>query len=169
MLWLLEDNAAATANLRKEAQARGVGAERLIFAKRLPAAEHLARHRAADLFLDTLPCNAHTTASDALWAGLPLLTRIGEIIRRQGRGEPARGDRPAGARHHPQAQYEALAVDLARDPARLARIRETLAANRLTTPLFDTQLFTRHIEDAYVQMVERYQAGLPPEHLHVPS
>jgi len=169
VLWLLEDNPAATANLRREAQARGVGAERLVFAKRLPAAEHLARHRAADLFLDTLPCNAHTTASDALWAGLPLLTRIGESF--AGRVAASL----LGAIGLPelvattQAQYEALAVDLARDPARLARIRDKLAANRLTTPLFDTQRFTGYIEDAYVRMVERHQAGLPPEHFHVPA
>ena len=168
VLWLLEDNPAATVNLRKEARARGVGGERLIFAKRVSAAEHLARHRAADLFLDTLPCNAHTTASDALWAGLPVLTRVGESF--AGRVAASL----LGAIGLPelvtttQAQYEALAVGLARDSARLARIRDTLAANRLTTPLFDTKLFARHIEGAYAQMYERYQSGLTPEHLDVP-
>jgi protein O-GlcNAc transferase len=167
VLWLLEDNPAANLNLRKEAQIRGVDGDRLIFAKRLPAAEHLARHRAADLFLDTFPCNAHTTASDALWAGLPLVTLLGESFAGRVAASllAAIGIPELVTATH--AQYEAAAIDLARNPARLARIRERLTESRLTAPLFDTQLFARHIEDAYVQMYERFQSGLPPEHLDV--
>ena len=167
VLWLLEDNARAAENLGQEAAARGVDPGRLVFAKRMPLADHLARHRLADLFLDTLPYNAHTTASDALWAGLPVLTRTGETF--AGRvatsllnaiGLPELATRT-------REDYEGLAIELATHPERLASIKDKLAHNRLTTPLFDTQLFTRHIESAYRAMYERYQAGLPPEHLYV--
>jgi predicted O-linked N-acetylglucosamine transferase (SPINDLY family) len=167
VLWLLEDNARAAENLRKEAAARGVDPKRIVFAKRAPLADHLARHRLADLFLDTLPYNAHTTASDALWAGLPVLTRTGETF--AGRvatsllnaiGLPELVTRT-------REEYENLAIELAGQPDRLASIKEKLAGNRLTTPLFDTQLFTRHIESAYKAMYERYQACLPPDHLRV--
>jgi predicted O-linked N-acetylglucosamine transferase (SPINDLY family) len=168
VLWLFEDNASAAENLRKEAAARGVDQGRLVFAKRMPLADHLARHKLADLFLDTLPYNAHTTASDALWAGLPVLTRTGETF--AGRvatslltaiGLPELVTRT-------REDYESLAIELARHPEKLASIKAKLERNRLTTPLFDTQLFTRHIESAYRAMYERYQAGLPPDHLHVP-
>ena len=167
VLWLLEDNARSAENLRKEAAARGVDPKRIVFAKRAPLADHLARHRLADLFLDTLPYNAHTTASDALWAGLPVLTCTGETF--AGRvatsllnaiGLPELVTRT-------REDYERLAIELARQPDKLASIKEKLAGNRLTTPLFDTQLFTRHIESAYRAMYERYQAGLPPDHLRV--
>lgn len=168
VLWLLEDNIRAAENLRTEAAARGVNPRRLVFAKRMPPADHLARHRLADLFLDTLPYNAHTTASDALWAGLPVLTRTGETF--PGRvatsllnaiGLPELVTRTG-------EEYESRAIELAMHPDKLASIKDKLAHNRLTTPLFDTQLFTRHIESAYAAMYERYQAGLPPDHLHVP-
>ena len=168
VLWLLEDNAVATNNLKKEAVARGVNAGRLFFAKRLPVGEHVARHRLADLFLDTLPCNAHTAASDALWAGLPVLTCLGETF----------AGRVAASLLHaiglPELitttleAYEQMAIDLAINPQRLAIIRRKLAENRLTTPLFDTKLFTRYIEAAYIGMYERYQAGLPPDHIIIP-
>jgi predicted O-linked N-acetylglucosamine transferase (SPINDLY family) len=169
VLWLLEDNAKAASNLRKEAGIRGVHPERLIFAKRMPSPDHLARYRLADLFLDTLPYNAHTTASDALWAGLPVVTRIGETF----------AGRVAASLLHaigltelitstPQA-YEALAIELATNAEKLTAIRRKLVSNRLTTPLFDTQLFTKHIEAAYAAMYERYQAGLPPDHIVIPK
>ena len=167
VLWLLEDNVTAVHNLRKEATKRGVDADRLIFAKRMPLPEHLARHRLADLFLDTLPCNAHTTASDALWAGLPVLTCMGESF--AGRVAASL----LNAIHLPelitatQDEYEALAIELAISPEKLRLIRKKLDQNRLTTPLFNTQLFTQHIEEAYRMMYERYQADLPPDHLFI--
>ena len=167
VFWLLEDNPVASDNLRKEAKARGIGAERLIFAKRLPLAEHLARHRAADLFIDTLPCNAHTTASDAVWAGLPVLTCMGEAFA----GRVAASLLNAIYLHElfttTLPEYEALAVKLATNPARLKHIKHKLEKNRFTTPLFDTTRFTKNIEAAYTQMYERYQANLPPEHIVV--
>ena len=167
VLWLREDNATATRNLRQEAAARGVGVDRLIFAPRMPLAEHLARHRAADLFIDTLPYNAHTTASDALWAGLPVLTCLGETFASRVAASLLNTlDLPELVTTTPE-QYEALAVALGTDPPRLAQIRRKLERNRLTTPLFDTSRCTRHLEAAYMQMYERYQADLPPDHLHV--
>jgi predicted O-linked N-acetylglucosamine transferase (SPINDLY family) len=167
VLWLFEDNALAAKNLRREAELRGVGAERLIFAKQMALPEHLARHRHADLFLDTLPYNAHTTASDALWAGLPVLTRLGDTFA----GRVAASlltaiGLPELITSTPEA-YEALAIELAANPDKLTTIKRKLADNRLTTPLFDTRLFARHIEAAYTAMYERYQSDLPPEHIHV--
>lgn len=166
-LWLLDDNAAATANLIAEAARRGVARERLIFSARRPLAEHVARHRLADLFLDTLPYNAHTTASDALWAGLPVLTQTGTTF-------PARvGTSLLQALDLPELvtdsrpQYESRAVELARDRPALSAITARLARNRLGQPLFDTVRFTRHLEAAYRAMVDRWSAGLAPEHLSV--
>ena len=167
VLWLLEDHPTAANNLRKEAEARGVSADRLIFARRMPLPEHLARHRAADLFIDTLPCNAHTTASDALWAGLPVLTCIGEAFASRVAASLLNAIALPELITSTQEEYEQLAIALATDPGRLAGIRQKLEANRLTTPLFDTDLFTKHIEAAYTQMYERHQADLPPEHIHV--
>ena len=165
VLWLLDENPTAVNNLRKEAVLRGVDSSRLFFAKKLPYLEYLARYRMADLFLDTLPFNAGTTASDALWAGLPVLTQIGETF--AGRMAASL----LNAIHLPelitttQKDYEALAMDLATNPDKLAKIKQKLAANRLTTPLFDIEYFTKHIETAYTQMYERSQAGLAPDHI----
>jgi len=166
VLWLSGTHEAAERNLRKEASARGVAAERLIFARRLPSAEeHLARQRAADLFLDTLPYNAHTTASDALWAGLPVLTRLGDTFAGRVAASLLNAiNLPELITSTPQ-QYEDLAVELAGDPERLAGIRRKLVAKRVGAPLFDTRLYTRCLEASYTKMYDRYQAGLPPEHL----
>jgi len=165
VLWLLEDDATAAANLRNEAVARDVNAERLIFAKRIPLPEHLARHRCADLFLDTLPYNAHTTASDALWAGLPVLTCLGETFAGRVAASLLNALRlPELIATTPQG-YEQTAIDLATYPEELMVIKRRLAERRLTAPLFDTKAFTKHIEAAYTAMYERGQAGLPPDHI----
>jgi protein O-GlcNAc transferase len=169
VLWLLDDNETAASNLKKEAVKRGISAERLVFAARTSLADHLARHRLADLFLDTLPCNAHTTASDALWAGLPVLTQIGESF--AGRVAASLLNAiglPELITTTPKA-YEELAVELAANPERLSAIKSRLASNRLTTPLFDIQRFTRHIEAAYTAIYERHQANLPPDNIDVPE
>jgi predicted O-linked N-acetylglucosamine transferase (SPINDLY family) len=163
VLWLLEDNAAASRNLRIEAQRHGIGSERIVFAPRRPPPEHLARHRLADLFIDTLPYNAHTTASDALWAGLPLLTCAGttfagrvaaSLLCAAGLPELVTQDLDA---------YERTAFALATDPGRLAALRTKLAENRARAPLFDTDRFRRHIEQAYTTMIRRSRDGLSPE------
>lgn len=167
LLWLIEGNPKAADNLRREAAERGVHAGRLIFAKRLPHTQHLARHRLGDLFLDTLPCNAHTTASDALWAGLPVLTCMGESFAGRVAASLLNAIQLPELITFTQEEYEARAVELATNPEKLVQIRHKLEQNRLSTPLFDTRLFTRHIEAAYRVMYERYQHDLPPEHLFI--
>lgn len=162
VLWLLEGTPTASANLRAAAERRGVAARRLIFAANAGLPEHLARQRLADLFLDTLPCNAHTTASDALWAGLPVLTQTGTSFAGRVAASLLRaGGLPELITATPQ-DYERRAIELAKDPDGLAAIRRKLAANRATTALFDTALFARRIEAAYAAMHRRHQAGLAP-------
>jgi predicted O-linked N-acetylglucosamine transferase (SPINDLY family) len=162
VLWLFEDNPQAFSNLRREAQAAGVAADRIIAAPRTSGAEHLARHHLADLFLDTLPYGAHTTASDALWMGLPVLTTLG----------PTFASRVAASLLHAAGlpelavqslqQYEQTALRLAREPAMLAALKASLAHNRDTCALFDTSRFVRNLESAYIAMWERYRNGMPP-------
>ncbi len=166
VLWLSRHNPVATGNLLREASRRGIDANRLIFADRLPSmADHLARHRVAGLFLDTLPYNAHTTAIDALWAGLPLLTRVGEAFAGRVAASLLKSIGLSELITTTVGQYEDLAVELAENSQRLAQITRLLGANRLTTPLFDTRAFTRDLERAYRNVYERYQADLPPEHI----
>jgi protein O-GlcNAc transferase len=167
VLWLFEDNPAAAKNLRKEAIARGVSEERLVFAKRMPVADHLSRHRLADLFLDTLPYNAHTTASDALWSGLPVLTQLGNTFPGRVAASLLKAIDLPRLITQTQEEYESLAVELANHPEKLNQIKQELAANRLVSPLFNTQLSTKHIETAYKKMYERYQADLPPDHIYI--
>jgi predicted O-linked N-acetylglucosamine transferase (SPINDLY family) len=169
VLYLYADNGAAVKNLRKEAQSRGVDAHRLIFADKLPLPEYLARFRVADLFLDTLPYNAGATASDALWAGLPVLTCLGEAFAGRMAASLLTAIGLPELITCTQPQYEELAVALATDPPRLAAIKHKLAENRSTTPLFDTRRFAKHLETGYSQILERYHAGLPPDHIHVPT
>jgi protein O-GlcNAc transferase len=168
VLWLLEDNAAAVRNLRREASNRGVNAERLIFAPRLPAAEHLARHRRADLFLDTLPYNAHTTTSDALWAGLPVLTCLGKAFPGRVAASLLYAVGLPELVTHTLEDYTTRALQLASNPEQLRDLRARLAQNRSTHPLFDTTRFCRHLESAYTTMWRRHQEGLPPETFAVP-
>lgn len=165
VLWLLEDHEAAAANLQKEAEARGVDQARLVFAKRLPLADHLARLRAADLFLDTLPYGAHTTASDALWVGVPIVTCLGSAFAgRVGASLLHAVGLPELITETKEA-YEALAVDLARSPARLAAVKQKLTENRSIAPLFDAGLFAKNLEAAYARMYMRSHEGLPPDHI----
>jgi protein O-GlcNAc transferase len=167
VLWLLGDRDTSVRNLRREAAARGVGADRLVFAPTLPQAEHLARQRAADLFLDATPCNAHTTASDALWVGQPVLTLAGESFTARVAASLLNAmGMPELITSTPE-EYEALAVNIATNPALLRQLRDKLEANRLTTALFDTERFTRHLEDAYRQMYRRLQMNLSPDHIWV--
>jgi predicted O-linked N-acetylglucosamine transferase (SPINDLY family) len=167
VLWLIRDNADAEANLRKEAAARGIDPARLVFAEKVPAAEHLARHRQADLFLDTLPVNAHTTASDALWAGLPLVTCQGQALAGRVASSLLAAIGLPELVTSSLEDYERLALALARDPARLGELKARLAQNRATHPLFDADRSRRHIEAAYVEMWERWQRGEPPRSFSV--
>jgi protein O-GlcNAc transferase len=163
VLWLLKDGETVPDNLRREARQRGVAPDRLVFAERAPPADHLARHCLADLFLDTLPCNAHTTASDALWAGLPVLTRIGQTFAGRVAASLLNAAGLPELITHSRDEYETLALELVTNRERLLNIRKRLETNRLTEPLFDTALFARHIEAAYEEMFRRHRAGFPPD------
>ena len=162
VLWLMRGAAAAENNLRREASNLGVDPMRLVFAPWVPLSEHLARHRRADLFLDTMPYNAHTTASDALWSGLPVLTCEGRSF----------SSRVASSLLHALSlpelvtaslpEYERQASKLAEDRAMLKTLRTRLAQARATGPLFDTDRFRRNLEVIYEKILERNRAGRPP-------
>jgi predicted O-linked N-acetylglucosamine transferase (SPINDLY family) len=162
VLWLFQGNAAATANLRMEAERHGIGQERIVFAPHASLPDHLARHRLADLFLDTLPHNAHTTCSDALWAGLPVLTCLGSSFAGRVAASLLNAVGLPELVTHTLEEYEARALELARDPAMLAQIRDKLAQNRRSYPLFDAGRFCRHVEAAFSTMWERHRRGEPP-------
>ena len=162
VLWLFRDRAMAEANLRREAAARGIDPARLVFARRVALKDHLARHRLADLFLDTLPYNAHTTAADALWVGLPVITCRGQsfagrvaasLLCAIGAPDLVTDDLEA---------YERLALRIASEPSVLQELGERLRRNRLSHPLFDTDRYRRHLETAYVRMWEYWQRGESP-------
>ncbi len=167
VLWLLSSNPAAEQNLKQEAEKRNVSRDRLIFAPRMPLADHLARHRAADLFLDTFHYGGHTTTSDSLWAGLPVITRLGVAFA----GRVAASLLSAAGLPDLIAQnsgdYEKLALDLATRPETLARIKSRLASNKRSCPLFDTERYTRNIESAYTEMWNKHELGLGPENITV--
>jgi predicted O-linked N-acetylglucosamine transferase (SPINDLY family) len=167
VLWLLEDNPDAGRNLEHEAEAHGIASGRLVFAPRVSAAEHLARHRLADLFLDTQPYGAHTTASDALWTGLPVLTAPGPTFASRVAASLLNAVGLPELIVDSLSAYEAMALHLARHPDALAAMKTKLAANRDTSPLFDTVRFTRNLEAAYVAMWQRRQRGEPPRSFSV--
>jgi predicted O-linked N-acetylglucosamine transferase (SPINDLY family) len=167
VLWLLESNPWAADNLRKQAARRGVSPDRLVFAARLPLAEHLTRQTLADLFLDTLPYNAGATASHALWAGLPILTCAEEAFASRMCASLLRAIGLPELVTSTDEEYVSLAVELAVNADRHREIQERLIRNRLTAPLFDAASFTRHLESAYTAIYERNQLGLPPDHIEV--
>ena len=167
VLWLITGNVKVAANLRAEAEKRGVAPERLIFAPKASVADHLARHRLADLCLDTLPYNAHTTASDALWAGLPVLTCLGETFAGRVAASLLKAIGLDATITRTLAEYEALALRLSRDPVCLASLKDRLTGNRDGSLLFDTQRATRHIETAYQSMAEIARRNEKPRSFNV--
>ena len=170
VLWLSECHVTAKNNLRQEAEIRGVSPDQIIFAKRLTRAEdHLARHKLADLFLDTFPYNAHTTANDALWAGLPVITRTGESFASRVAASLLNCMEMPELIASTQSQYEAIAIELGTKPEKIKALKEKLEHNKLKSSLFDTQHFTRCIEASFTQILERHQAGLPPNHIYIDS
>jgi predicted O-linked N-acetylglucosamine transferase (SPINDLY family) len=163
----MRDSEATERNLRNEAQSCGIDPARLVFADWLPREQHLARHSLADLFLDTLPCNAHTTASDALWAALPVVTQLGEAFAgRVGASLLTAIGLPELVTHTVE-EYEDLALRLASDPILLKACRKRLKANRLSYPLFDTERFRRHLEASYLKMREIWHCGRQPQSFKV--
>jgi predicted O-linked N-acetylglucosamine transferase (SPINDLY family) len=165
VLWMLAWNPHAQANLTRELQARGVGPERVFWAPKQNLAQHIARLRAADLFLDTWPCNAHTTASEALWAGVPVLTVPGPTFASRVAASLVSACGLPDLAAPDEASYVALAAALCNEPATLAGLRQHLENQRLALPLFDTDRYVRDYEALLVRMFERAQAGLAPEHL----
>ena len=160
VLWLLESNPLATANLKRAPETQGVAADRLIFAPTLPNPDHLARFAMADLFLDTLPYNAHTVASDALWGGCPVVTCAGQTFASRVAGSLLRAVGLPELVTTSLAEYEALALTLARNPDQCRGVREKLQERRLNSALFDSARFTRHLEKAYEAMWSLQNMGL---------
>ena len=160
-------NDSSKINLTKEITLRGIDSNRLIFGESIPKPEYLARYRTADLFLDTHPYNAGTTASDALRMGLPMLTRIGESY------QARMGASILSALNLPELittdseDYESMAIELAKNPAKLRIIKDKLDSNLSTAPLFDTKLFTKSLESAYIEMYENHHKGSEPDHIYV--
>ena len=169
VLWLLSSNRWAQQNLMQEAETRGISAERLVFAERVPHAEHLARQRLADLFLDTFNVNAHTTASDALWAGLPVVTKLGEGFAARVAGSLLTAIGLPELITKSEDEYEALALKLTTNPEQLARVKSKLEKNRLTQPLFDSEMYTRHLQAGYQMAYDLYFNGQNPSDIFVPN
>jgi predicted O-linked N-acetylglucosamine transferase (SPINDLY family) len=166
-LWLLDDGPVAVENIRREAVSRGVEPERIVFAAWAEPDDHLARHRLADLFLDTLPFNAHTTASDALWAGLPVITCYGECFAGRVAASLLKAIGLPELVTKNLDEYEALALRLATESQLLRTFRDRLERNRLVEPLFDTSRYRNHIEAAYTEMWQIWQRGERPRNFAV--
>lgn len=167
VLWLLRDSNKAETNLRREATARGIDPRRIVFAPRVRLPDHLARHRLADLFLDTLPCNAHTTTMDALWMGLPVLTCAGKAFPGRVAGSMLKAAGLPELVATSMAEYEAVALDLATKPERLGAIRSKVREARDSAPLFDADRLRRSLESAYTQMWTLWQRGEAPRSFRV--
>lgn len=167
VLLLLDDNETAKRNLKKEAQIRGVDCNRIIFAKRLPLNEYLARYRIADMFLDTLPYNAGTTASDALRMGLPVLTQIGDSFASRMAASLLNAVGLTELITTNQQDYEKKAIELATDQDMLQQIKNKLRSNLTVSELFNAQLFAHHIELAYQKMYQLRKEGFAPDHIDV--
>lgn len=166
VLWLKVDNDEAVENINREALNRGVDSSRLVFSKHIRTqADHLARHKLADLFIDTFPYTAHTTASDSLWSGVPLLTRVGKSFASRVAASLLTAVWLPEMIVKTTGQYEAMAIDLALNPAKLERIRSRLESNKLRAPLFNTEVFSSNLERIYTIMYNRKQEGLPPCHI----
>jgi predicted O-linked N-acetylglucosamine transferase (SPINDLY family) len=156
-------------NMKNEAQKRKVDPSRIVFADKLPMDEHLARHKLADLFIDTFAFNAHTTATEALWAGLPVVTKIGLGFAARVAGSLLNAVGLPELVTETERDYEALILELATNPMKLAKIKEKLATNRLTQPLFNTELYIKHLENGYQQAYESYFEGNLPQAIIVPK
>lgn len=165
VLWLLEDHPDVKPHLQQQAAHAGVDPKRLIFAPRMEMSKHLSRHSAADLFLDTLPYNAHTTASDALWAGLPVLTLIGKAFPARVAASLLTAVGLPELVTHSTEEYEALAIKLAKEPQGMATLKEKLSGQRLTSALFNTRQLCQNLETIFLAMHQRCQQGLLPSTL----
>lgn len=167
LIWLLQDSEMAAENLRKEAARAGINPSRLHFAQRLPLAEHLSRHKLADLFLDTLPYTAHTTASDALWMNLPLLTLTGTTFPGRVATSLLKNLNLPELITETAEDYVNTAIEFAQNRVKLLEIKNKLSSNLNTGSLFNAEQFTKNLEHAYRVIFERHQNGLPPDHINI--
>jgi predicted O-linked N-acetylglucosamine transferase (SPINDLY family) len=166
VLWLLEDNPVNKKNIQKEAKRRGISEDRIIFANRIDNSEHLARHQLADLFLDTLPYNAHTTASDALWSGLPVLTCKGDTFQGKVASSLLNAIGLPELITNSLHEYQKLAIKIANDN-NISDIKNKLNNNIKSTALFNTKNFTKYMEEAYIKIYEQNKKGLKPENIFI--
>jgi predicted O-linked N-acetylglucosamine transferase (SPINDLY family) len=167
VLWLLQESEQSNSNLKRELLQRGINPDRLVFAERLDNPLHLARSKLADLFLDTWPCNAHTTASDALWAGLPIITLIGDSFASRVCASLLNATGLPELITSSTHEYESLAINLALNKEKLSRLKERLATNKDIYPLFDTAKFTKNLERIYTLMHQKYISGFPFDHIDI--
>ena len=165
VLWLLSDNTQAINNLKSEAKNRNINPERIIFAKRVNISENLNRYKLADLFLDTFPCSAHTTANDVLWAGTPLLTLIGESFASRVSASLLSSMNMKELITYSEKEYEDLAVKLSNDNKKILEIKQRLAIEKDNTKLFNSQLYTKNIELAYLEIWNNFRKGLEPKNV----
>jgi predicted O-linked N-acetylglucosamine transferase (SPINDLY family) len=165
ILWLLEENFLNKKNILKEAKNLGVLEDRIIFADKIKNAEHLARHKLADLFLDTLPCNAHTTASDALWSGLPILTCLGKNFQGRVAASLLNSVGLSNLITKSLDEYERLAIQFASKEKNIIDIKNKLYNNLKSSSLFNTEIFTSNMEKAYKEIYERYKSNLKPDNI----
>jgi len=169
VLWLNNSNQISNVNMKNEALKWKIDPSRLVFADKVTIDEHLARHKLADLFIDTFAYNAHTTATEALWAGLPVVTKIGLGFAARVAGSLLNAVGLPELVTETEKDYEALILELATNPIKLAKIKEKLESNRLTQPLFNTELYTKHLENGYLQAYKSYFDGKPNEAIIVPK
>ena len=167
VLWLLGDNKNAINNLRKEAEIRGVNPNRLVFASRVPLEEHLARHKLADLFLDTLPYNAHTTASDALWAGLPVLTCVGQSFASRVSASLLSTFKLNELITYSYEEYENKAIEIAKNPSLIQALKSRIVNDKNINPLFNPSLFVKYLEIAYQVVHNRGKNSLPKVNINI--
>jgi protein O-GlcNAc transferase len=169
VLWLFKASDIAEKNLKCEAEARGVNPERIIFAKKVSLEEHLARHKHADLFIDTFNYNAHTTASDALWSGLPIVTKQGQQFAARVAASLLNAAGLSELVTKTEGEYESLILALAQDKARLAGVKNKLHETRSSCPLFDTVRYTRYFEAGLEKAYQDYCDGITPSDIAVSS
>ena len=167
VLWLLVENSIARENLKKEAAKRNIDESRIIFAKIMPLADHLARHRCADLFIDTFPYTAHTTCSDALWAGLPVVTRIGNSFASRVSASLLNAIGLSELITHSEKEFENLALELANDKYKLEKLKIKLEKNKISKSLFNTEIYTKNIESSYRTIYNRYLNNLSAEDIEI--
>ena len=167
VLWLLVENSTAKENLKKEAVKRNVDENRIIFAKIMPLADHLARHRCADLFIDTFPYTAHTTCSDALWAGLPVITRVGNSFPSRVSASLLTAIDLPELITHTEKEFEDLAIEFANNKSKLDEIKIKLEKNKISESLFNTKLYTKNIESSFKIIYDRYLNNLPAENIEI--